>query len=96
MLKVYGASDDLIELEGDIEDEFGHYPHDDEPVYLAFSDGTVLKAIYDNDGIWRLNLVCKGNLYQSKEDGSVIDDTNDIVIFDTGIKWVVLGTKFVK
>jgi len=41
MLKVYGASDDLIEIKGDIREEFSRY--DSEGDYLAFSDGTVLK-----------------------------------------------------
>ncbi len=39
---IYGASDDLIELRGDIEEEFGTY----EVGYLHFDDGTILKVSY--------------------------------------------------
>jgi hypothetical protein len=47
---VWGCSDDLIEITGDIENEFGSF--EDDP-FVVFSDGTVLKVIYDNDGNWR-------------------------------------------
>jgi len=98
MLKVTGASDDLIEIEGDIREEFNHYgaDEDDKGVYLGFSDGTVLKAVYDSDGIWRFNLACKGSLYQGKEDGCVVDDTNDVITFVDGIRWVVCGPNFAR
>ncbi|WP_312337184.1 hypothetical protein [Anaerospora hongkongensis] len=98
MLTVTGASDDLLVITGDIREEFNHYgaDEDDTGVYLAFSDGTVLKAMYDSDGIWRLNLVSKGSLYQAKLEGCVTDDTNDVVTFAEGIKWVVCGTEFAK
>lgn len=47
---VYGASDDLIEIEGDITEEFSAYDFDG---HLAFSNGVVLSARYDDDGMWR-------------------------------------------
>lgn len=89
MLTVTGASDDLIELDGDISEEFARF--DSEGDYLAFSDGTVLKAVYDENGIWRFNLIYKGNLYLEKIEGVVSDDTNDIVKFADGILWCVCG-----
>lgn len=97
-LKVYGASDDLIELKGDITEEFNHYAagDNDEGVYLAFSDGTVLKAFYDQDGLWRLTLVFKGSLYVEKIEGNVEEDQNDVVLFKDGIKWCVCGTDLAK
>ncbi len=59
-LRVSGASDDLIQIKGDITEEFNHYAGDnDEGVYLAFSDGTVLKAFRDSDGLWRLSVLCR-------------------------------------
>jgi hypothetical protein len=89
MLKITGYSDDNISITGDIREEFSRY--DSEGDYLAFSDGTVLKAFYDEDGIWRFSLIFRGRLYQSKEDGNVADDINDVVTFGDGIKWVVCG-----
>ena len=44
--KVYGASDDLIEFEGDVAGEVGAYGTDDKDhgVLLVFSDGTMLEV----------------------------------------------------
>ena len=88
MLTVTGCSDDLIEVEGDIEDEFG-VPYNKPNGYLAFSDGTLLQVTYDENGIWRFFVVVKGALYDRKEDGVVADDTFDVVHFKDGIKWVM-------
>ena len=50
---IYGASDDLVELEGAIEEEFSAY---DRHHRLIFDNGAVLIARYDRDGdgIWRI------------------------------------------
>ncbi len=50
---VYGCSDDLVELDGAIYDEFGAY---DFHHRLTFDNGVVLIARYDRDGdgIWRI------------------------------------------
>lgn len=94
MVKVTGHSDDIIVVEGSITEEFDRY--DSKGDYLAFSDGTVLKAVYDDDGIWRFTLVFKGTLYDSKVEGSVEEDTNDVVIFEPGIKWCLCGVDLAK
>lgn len=52
---VYGASDDLIEVSGDISEEFDHYG--DDPAELEFDDGTVLRLVYNHDGRWRITIV---------------------------------------
>lgn len=49
MIKVYGASDDLIEIDGYIREEF-YYRNDD--YYLGFSTGHLIRINYDGD--WRL------------------------------------------
>lgn len=95
MLKVSGASDDLIELEGDISDEFNRYDSEDGD-YLAFSDGTCLKVIYDDDGLWRLTVIAQGTLFKEKIEGNVIEDKNDVVIFEDGVKWCVCGPDLAK
>jgi hypothetical protein len=50
-ITIYGASDDLVEVEGDIVEEFNPYDGD-EPSYLAASDGTMLRITYD--GMWHV------------------------------------------
>jgi hypothetical protein len=89
MIKIYGASDDLIEIEGDIREKFNFY--DEEKVLIATSDGTLLKMWYDDDGIWRIQHLF-GNIDKfSKTDGDVVKDTNDIVTISQTIDWIVLG-----
>ena len=92
-IRITGASDDLIEIEGDIREEFNVYLEKHESVLLAFSDGTVLRVIYDKDGIWRISRVHCGSSGFSKSEGSADKDTNDIVTLVGDIKWVVLGDK---
>jgi len=89
MTKVTGASDDLIEIEGELEEEFNAYNCDKGTI--AFSDGTLLNVIYDNDGLWRFAPKFKGSLYDKIEQGSISDDTNDIVYFKTGLLWCVFS-----
>ena len=52
---VYGSSDDLVEVEGDITDEFNG-----DTVTLIFGDGTHLLAQYADDGCWHINLTKEG------------------------------------
>lgn len=94
MVKVRGHSDDIIFVEGDIREEFGRFDSDGD--YLAFSDGTLLYAIYDNEGIWRFKVIFKGVLYDEKIEGNVEEDTFDIVCLKDGIKWCVIGEELAK
>lgn len=61
---VTGYSDDLIEVEGVLREEFPYQDTDgDEGDLVAFSDGTVLRIRYTNegaDGIWRITPVALG------------------------------------
>ncbi|WP_139905635.1 hypothetical protein [Clostridium thermarum] len=94
MLKVTGHSDDLIVIEGEIREEFGRYNSEED--YLAFSDGTVLRAYYDEDGLWRFIVVFKGSLFKEKIEGNVQEDINDLVTFHAGIVWCVCGKDLAK
>lgn len=54
---VYGASDDLIEVDGDVFEEFNVNFGDDR--FLMFSDGTSI--MFDYDGSWYFKVVSSGN-----------------------------------
>lgn len=56
-LTFYGHSDDLIEIEGDIEDEI---PCWDQNVEILVNDGTILLAHYGTGGIWNFTIVKNG------------------------------------
>lgn len=65
MIKVYGASDDLIEVDGrSLRSEFYHYS-DERPSTLEFSDGTVLSVRYNEDGCWEVRPQVEGTAYHS-------------------------------
>lgn len=88
---IYGASDDLIELEGQIAEELN--PNAEEPALLAFSDGTLLEVVYDDDGIWRIKRIAEGACVYHHEDGSVDEDTPDKVTLTGELRWCVLGER---
>ena len=94
---IYGASDDLVEVDGSIREEFD-YPLDPEkPQFLAFSDGTVLTILYDNDGMWKIRQAAIGKAEYSKKEAvsSDSDEYSDKVTLKAGnIQWVVFGSAF--
>lgn len=84
-----GHSDDVIELKGDLYDEF--YPgYDEQNGAIGFSDGSLLHYEYDSDGIWRFKPIVKGSLFDHIELGSVSKDTFDVVHFKDGLMWSVM------
>lgn len=89
---ITGASDDLIEIDGDLSEEFD--ANDCEDGTMALSDGTLLGVEYDEDGIWRFRVIVKGSLYDHKVEGCVNegdDGTNDEVHFNQGLLWAVFA-----
>lgn len=94
---VYGASDDLIEVEGALSEEFN--PHElDKGDYLAFSDGTVLSVLYAKDGCWRINRLVQGSANYDKVEatGSDSDNYSDRVTLKGDLRWVVFGSELVR
>lgn len=94
-VEISGSSDDLIEVEGDILEEFSAC---DEAKYLAFSDGTVLKIEYTNGGLWRIVRFREGTSKYEKyfEATDPDDDYSDRVRLEGDIAWVVCGDGFAK
>ena len=91
---VYGASDDLIEVDGDIVEEFTYDQNQiTEGNLLAFSDGTVLRVVYSRSGVWRITTVASGTatvtVTQAPEDDD--DNYSDRATVDGDVRWVVQG-----
>lgn len=59
-ITVYGASDDLIEVDGDISDTFNYTGNRGEGDLLAFSDGTVLQMRQDPEYTWVIDVLAHG------------------------------------
>jgi hypothetical protein len=90
---ITGASDDLIEIDGDIREEFGHND-DDNPAFLAVSDGTLLRVQRDNYGVWRIVPQRTGprssiNHVFGPDDR---DHTDRLTLTGDDVHWVVYGT----
>lgn len=92
--EIYGASDDLVEVDGDVRGEVGSFgtDDDDQGVLLMCSDGTVLEAKYgkDDKALWGVRLIEKGILF-GRIDLCVDEDAkrhSDTARFKDGLKWV--------
>lgn len=95
-VSVYGSSDDLIEVEGAIREEFEALGEDD-GVLLVFSTGVVLRVAYSNQGVWRITPVAGSELVsivQAPEDDE--DNYSDRAHLLGNPAWVVCGNVFVK
>lgn len=95
MITVYGASDDCIEVEGDIREEFSYQKRGyGQPTgeLLAFSDGTILRIEFTDAGVWRISPVARGagrlDIVQASEGDE--GDYSDVANLD-GAVWVVQG-----
>lgn len=89
MVRIYGRSDDLVEIEGSnyAEDEIGCYNQD---VIIVFEDGTQIRCGYSkgNIAVWYIVVECEGtaeyNLCVCNDENS--DIYSDIFGIDSEIK----------
>jgi hypothetical protein len=97
-ITITGGSDDLIEIDGDIEEEFGAYlkDGDDQGFLLAVSDGTLCRIVYDQDGIWRVTRLAAGSATWVKVEGDVEADRNDVVTLEGDVRWIVKGREMAR
>lgn len=88
MIKIYGCSDDLVEIEGSDykEDEIGCYGHD---VRIRFNDGTIIRTGYSkpNIAVWYIVVENKGTANQELQicEDEDSDIYSDIFIIDSEI-----------
>jgi len=102
--KIYGASDDLIEIEGAINEEADHY--DATRVIIKASDGTMARITYN--GEWKISVEVEGDKYLGLvhsvgddathifEDAIGCTSYSDVLILDEGIEWIKIGRKTYK
>ena len=96
---VYGASDDLVEVDGDLSEEFTSF--EPKPDLLEFSDGTWAEVKLDTEGQWRIKLVEDSGLIEavhtpSREEDGVgprydedgCNDYSDKLVLTGPIEWV--------
>lgn len=99
MIRVYGASDDLIEIEGDITEEF-YLDGTTEFMILSFSDGNVISFVYGPRGNWSAEPVFQFKnafltpVWEFWKDNP--DAYSDVVTLHNDIDWIVAGTQIVR
>lgn len=103
MIKVYGASDDLVEVEGDISGEFPYLDTEGGDL-IGFSDGTILSVRYDNTGIWRFTPLVTGRarlVHVFCTDDAVFEDdeySDQVFLYDEEIdepiRWALYGVDY--
>lgn len=83
---IYGASDDLVELDGDFYEEISAY---NSTTLLAFGDGTLLEVKYALEGVWRIRRVYEGTAeYENDEDpGNDENRYSDKVTLRGDLRW---------
>lgn len=93
---IYGASDDLIEVEGDVREEFP-YINDEDGDLFAFSNGVVLRVRYTSDGLWRIDKLASGDKVAIDSAGDPESDNySDRATIDDDVFWVVQGGPWAK
>ena len=100
--KIYGAGDDLIEIEGQLSDEICCYNTRNSKKTITASDGTVAKIHYNNEGIWQIDMIKAGTKFIEKIFSVGYDNKHicfnaigcssysDVLVLDEGIEWVKL------
>ena len=58
MIQVSGCSDDLVEIDGDWQDEIGCYG---QTVNIEFDDGTEIEVEYGDNAAWKVKVLREGS-----------------------------------
>jgi len=97
MTKIWGTSDDLIEVDGDVRGEVDCY---DDEVLLICSDGTLLGIKYGKMemAIWQINVIQEGSFLEGVEQctSEDADIYSDVALFHDGLKWVYAAKNWEK
>jgi hypothetical protein len=97
---IYGSSDDLVEIDGQIQAEYGNYTLASRGITFECSDETKGTITYDGD--WLIKVEQQGSLFQELRPnvgdmGKHIDlafkctSYSDVLILKDGILWVKIN-----
>ena len=95
-MKIYGASDDLIEIDDPhLSEEFDVSTKATTGVVLALSNGVLLRARYEDDGVWRFVVLAHASavdtmLISAEKRGD--NHYSDLVeVSDPMVQWVAIA-----
>ena len=97
---IYGSSDDLVEIDGQIQAEYGNYTLASRGIPFECSDETKGTITYDGD--WLIKVEKQGSLFQELrpnvgDNGKHTDlafkctSYSDVLILKDGILWVKIN-----
>ena len=94
MIQIYGASDDVVVVKGDITEEFTPSPEGE--LILGFSTGHAVRIRFTDSGVWRIESCTTpklDTLSQAPEgDEDIYSDRATIL---APVRWVVAGREAV-
>jgi hypothetical protein len=92
LIKIYGASDDLIEIESDDQSKFQSeefLTSSTKGNLIAVSDGTLFDIKFNRKGTWTIDVLFRGSAYYYTEHDT--DSDTEIIMLQGYPKWIVLG-----
>lgn len=90
-VSICGASDDLIEIEGDVREEFTTMA--DAGALVGASNGALLRIRYTDSGTWRIQPVAGADLIDVKQCAEDDEDNySDVATVAGDIAWVLFGS----
>ena len=100
--KIYGSSDDLVQIEGAVCEEHGDYSQAKKGIPFFVSDGTEGSITYN--GKWTIDLTKKGKKVMEiiksvgndeRHQGEAEDCSpySDVLVLKNGIEWVKVGNE---
>ena len=89
---ITGHSDDLIEIDGDIREEFTYRDQDGDGDLIACSDGTVLRVQLDSQGDWAISVAARGAAAVEVTTAADRETYSDEAVLTGDVRWVVHGT----
>jgi len=99
---IYGCSDDLVEVEGEVQGEIDSYGSDEKErgILLVFSDGTQLEVKYGkgDSSIWQITVLKTGTLLKKVISCESDEDEiySDVAVFNKGLRGAVYATDWGK
>ena len=94
-IKIFGVSEDFIEIQGDIAEEFMiELSYRPEEQFFAFSDGTILSFLFEHDG-WSISKVRDGTAQYLNQTAGTLLAKSDAVTLTGDLGWVLKGSEVV-
>ncbi len=94
-IRIFGVSEDFIEIQGDISEEFMiELSEQLQNQFFVFSDGTILCALFKHDG-WTISKIRGGTAEYLHASAGALLARNDVVTLTGHLYWVMRGSEVI-